>query len=73
MDNNKLVLTFLYTFTDTVRFLEEVVVVALATPIQEVFALAGVLIIVPAWKGAFTGSYDWSCSAWIYSITNRRR
>lgn len=71
--DNKLILTFLYTFTDTVRFLEEVVVVALATPVQEVFALACVLIIVPAWKCAFTGSYHRSRSTWIYSTRNKRR
>ncbi len=60
------ILTFLYTFTDTVRFLEEVVMVALATTIQEVLALTRVLVIIPAREGAFTGSYDWSCSTWIY-------
>lgn len=64
--DKKQILTFLYTFTDTVRFLEEVVMVALAPAIQEVFAFSRVLVIVPAWEGAFTGSYNWSCSTWIY-------
>lgn len=60
----------MYTFTDTVRFLEEVVMVALATAIQEVFAFSRILVIVPAWEGAFTGSYNWSCSTWIYRETD---
>ncbi len=55
------------TFTDTVRFLEEVVMVALATAIQEVFTFSCILVIVPAWEGAFTGSDDWRCSTWVYS------
>ena len=61
----KQILTFLYAFTDTVRFLEEVVMVSLATAIQEVFAFSRILVVVPAWEGAFTGSDDWSCSTWI--------
>lgn len=60
-------LTFLYTFTDTVRFLEEVVMVALATTVQEVFACSCFLVKVPAWERGLARSYDWSCSTWIYS------
>lgn len=60
---------FLYTFADAVRFLEEIVMVALATAVQEVFAFSPIVVVVPAWKGAFTGSDNWSCSTWI--LTDR--
>lgn len=65
------ILTFLYTFTDTVRLLEEVVMVALATAIQEVFAFSHILVIVPAWEGALTGSHNRSHSALIYRERDR--
>lgn len=61
------ILTFLYAFTDAIRLLEEVVMVSLTTAVQEVFAFSCILVIVPAWEGAFTGSHNWSCSTWIYS------
>lgn len=67
----KQILTFLYTFTDAVRFLEEVVMVALATAIQEVFAFSCILVVVPAWEGAFTGSDHWSCSTRVCRETVR--
>lgn len=57
--------TFLDTFTDTIGLLEEVVVVALATAIQEVFASSCGLVVVPAWEGALTGSHERSHSAGI--------
>jgi len=41
--------------------------VALATAVQEVFAFSPIVVVVPAWKGAFTGSDNWSCSTWIYN------
>lgn len=62
---NDATLTFLDTFTDTIRLLEEVVVVALATTIQEVFAFSCVLVVVPAWEGALTWSHDRSHSTGI--------
>lgn len=65
--HKKHILTFLYTFADAVRFLEEIVMVALATAVQEVFAFSPIVVVVPAWKGAFTGSDNWSCSTWIYN------
>lgn len=58
-------LTFLDTFTDTIGLLEEVVVVALATAIQEVFASSCALVVVPAWEGALTGSHERSHSTGI--------
>lgn len=58
-------LTFLDTFTDTIGLLEEVVVVALATAIQEVFASSCGLVVVPAWEGALTGSHERSHSTGI--------
>lgn len=63
--NVRWALTFLYAFTDTVRLLEEVVVVSLAASIQEVFALSHILVVVPPWEGAFTGSHNWSSSTWV--------
>lgn len=45
--------------------------VALAASVQEVFAFSGVLVVVPAWEGSFTGSYDWSCCTWICRNTER--
>lgn len=60
------ILTFLYTFTNTVRLLKEVVIVALTTAIQEVFAFSCILVIVPAGEGALTGSHNWSHSTWVY-------
>lgn len=64
-------LTFLNTFADTVGFLEEVVVIALATAVQKVFALSRCLVIIPTWKGAFTRSYDRSSSTRIYRTTDK--
>lgn len=64
-------LTFLDTFTDTIGLLEEVVVVALATAIQEVFAFSCVLVVVPAWERAFTRSHDRSHSTGIWRRRGR--
>lgn len=58
-------LTFLNTFNDAVGFLEEVVMVALATAVEEVLAFSCVPVVVPAREGAFTRSYNWSCRARI--------
>lgn len=55
--------TFLYAFVDTVTLLEEVVVVSLATAIEEVFALPSLPVIVPAWEGTLAGPDDRGCSA----------
>lgn len=59
-------LTFSYTFTDAVGLLQEVVVVALAAAVQEVFALARALVVVPARERPFTGSDDRRRSAGVY-------
>lgn len=58
-------LTFLDTITDAIGLLEEVIVVALATAVQEVFAFSCVLVVVPAWERALTGPHDWGHSTGI--------
>lgn len=58
-------LTFLDAITDTIGLLEEVVVVALATSVQEVFAFSCILVVVPAWESALTRSHNWGRSTGI--------
>lgn len=58
-------LTFLDTFTDAIRLLEEVVVVALATSVQEVFACSCFLVVEPAREGSLTGADDRSHGAGV--------
>lgn len=58
-------ITFLDAFTDAIGLLEEVVVVALATAVQEVFASPCVLVVVPAWEGALAGSHQRSHSTGV--------
>lgn len=60
-----MMLTFLDAITDAIGFLEEVIVVALATAVQEVFAFSCVLVIVPAWERALTRSHNWGHSTGI--------
>lgn len=60
-----MMLAFLDTITDAIGLLEEVIVVALATAVQEVFAFSCVLVVVPAWEGALTRSHHWGHSTGI--------
>ena len=59
-------LTLLYAFVDTVTLLEKVVMVSLATAVEEVFALPCLSVIVPAWEGTFAGPDDRGGSAGIW-------
>lgn len=60
-----MMLTFLDAVADAIGLLEEVVVVALATAVQEVFAFSRVLVVVPARERALTGPHHRGQSAGV--------